>query len=294
MPVKTPHATPSEAAVKRHGGKNGAIARWIISLMPSRARNSNAPADDDDGWVSYCEPYFGAGAVLFALDPRGISEVVNDLDADLTTFWNALKFPELFREFQRIIEATPVSQVEYEGACHDLSNGHQLAPVERAVAFFVRNRQSRQALEKDFLTPVKNRTRRGMNEHCSSWLSAVEGLPKIHARLKRVMIFNKPALEVIQSVDSARTLFFCDPPYHPSTRSARDAYKFEMTDRDHRDLLEALAEIKGRFLLSGYHCRLYDDFASSQGWRAMEFEKANSAGGGDTKRRMTEVIWTNF
>jgi hypothetical protein len=37
--------------------------------------------------------------------------------------------------------------------------------VERAVAFFIRNRQSRQVLERDFVTPVRNRTRRGMQWH---------------------------------------------------------------------------------------------------------------------------------
>jgi DNA adenine methylase len=275
--------------IKRHGGKRY-LAKRIIDLMPPRAKNPTAPASDDPGWLHYCEPFFGGGAVLLALDPEGISEVANDIDGELTNFFDVLKSPVYFQEFLRLASLTPVSEVEFERA--DQTSPHS---PERALAFFIRNRQSRQALEKDFVAPVRNRTRRGMQDHCSAWLSAIDGLPEMHARLQRVLILNRDALSVIRQQDGARTLFYCDPPYLQSTRTATEAYgKFEMTEADHRKMLDTLASIAGKFLLSGYRNELYDDAAARHCWNRYEFDLPNHAAGGDTKRRMTECVWTNY
>jgi hypothetical protein len=42
--------------------------------------------------------------------------VLNDLNGELTNFWNVLRDETLFRQFMRIIEATPVSQTLWEEA----------------------------------------------------------------------------------------------------------------------------------------------------------------------------------
>jgi DNA adenine methylase len=286
-PQKLSGANPP---VKRHGGKSY-LAERIIALMPPRAQNPNAPATEDLGWVHYVEPFAGGLAVLLALDPEGIAEVVNDLDGELANFWCVLRSREHFPELVRLAALTPVSLDEFERACQGTRH---LPPPERALAFLIRNRQSRQALGQDFVTPVRNRTRRGMDEHCSAWLSAVEGLPAVHARLRRVRVLNLPALEVIRAEDGPRSLLYSDPPYLHETRTATDAYDHEMTEADHRELLEALADIKGRFLLSGYHSPLYDRFAEARGWHCTEFVIDNKAGGGRTKRTMTECVWTNY
>jgi DNA polymerase-1 len=277
--------------IKRHGGKSY-LAKKIIALMPPRAQNPNAPAKDDPGWVHFVEPYAGGLAVLLALDPEGISEVVNDLDAELTNFWVVLRSPTDFPELVRLAQMTPVSQVEFERAGQDTSD---LSPPERALAFLVRNRQSRQALGRDFCTPVRNRTRRRMQEQVSSWLSGIEGLSELHARLQRVAIFSCDALSLIRREDGPRTLFYLDPPYLHQTRTATDAYgAFELSTEQHRALLEVLATIEGRFLLSGYHSPLYDDYAQRHGWQCTEFALDNKAGSGAAKRRMTECVWTNY
>jgi DNA adenine methylase len=280
--------------IKRHGGKHYLAGR-IVGLMPPRVSNPGAPDADDPGWVHYVEPYFGSGAVLFALDPRGVSEVVNDLDGELTNFWEVLKSRDLFPELARLASLTPVSEVEYErAALRAYIIDPTLVPVERALRFLVRNRQSRQALETDFVTPVRNRTRRGMQEHVSAWLSAIDGLSAVHQRLQRLLILNRPALDVIRSQDGPRTLFYLDPPYLAETRTVADAYRHEMTAEEHRELLELLAGIKGHFLLSGYHSPLYDDAAARHRWRCHEFRIDNKAGSGASKRTMTECVWTNF
>lgn len=284
-------STDSADQAALNGGKSY-LAKRIIDLMPPRVKNPNAPAADDPGWVHYVEPYFGGGAVLFANDPEGISEVVNDVDLELTDFWRVLQCPTAFREFERIVQAVPCSQYEYRAACG--SGEFTPGRVVRAVNFFIRNRQSRQALGKDFATLARARTRRGMNELPSAWLSAIEGLPEVHSRLKRVVIFSDKAVGVIRQQDGPRTLFYLDPPYLHETRTVTDAYENEMTYKDHVELLRVLENVEGRFLLSGYPSELYDRFANGKGWRRVDWKIDNKAGGGASKRKMTECLWMNY
>jgi DNA adenine methylase len=284
--------------IKRHGGKSY-LAKMIVSLMPPRCTYPNGPAPDDGGWLHYVEPYFGGGAVLFANDPEGISEVVNDLDGDLTAFWETLQHDSAFEIFKRKISMIPLSETEFNraGVCYSetLGRGDGKRKIGQAIDFFVRNRQSRQGLEKDFATMTRNRTRRGMNEQVSSWLSAIDGLEWFHERLQRVVIFNRDALDVIKQQDGKRTLYYCDPPYVHKTRSSTGEYgEHEMSDDQHRELLKALAGIAGRFLLSGYHSELYDGFAAINGWRCHEKEIDNKASSAKEKKKQIECVWTNY
>jgi DNA adenine methylase len=267
--------------LKTHGGK-AYLASRITGLFPPR-----------DQYLAYVEPYFGGGSVLLAHDPEGKSEVVNDLDNDLSTFWKVLQSPADFYAFQRVVEATPFSEDEWKYS--DIDHDQCPSPVEIAVAFFVRCRQSLAGRKAAFAPLSRTRVRRGMNEQASAWLGAVEGLPAVHARLKRVVVLNRPALDVIASQDGPRTLFYLDPPYLPETRASTGEYGYyEMSADDHGELLEALGSLKGKFLLSGYRSDLYDDWAQACGWSRHEFDMANNAAGGAEKRRMTECLWRNF
>ena len=121
----------------------------------------------------------------------------------------------------------------------------------------------------------------------------MEGLPAVHARLKRVAILNRPALDVIRQHDGPATLFYCDPPYRHETRTAKKVYgAFEMNEADHRALLGALLECRGKVMLSGYPSELYN--RALVGWAQHTFDLPNNAAGGPTKGRETEVVWCNF
>ncbi len=282
--------------LKWHGGKSY-LADWIISLMPPRCKNPNDPARDksDNGWLHYVEPYFGGGAVLLANDPEGISEVVNDINGTLIDFWTVLQHDHLFQEFNRLAEMTPFSQDEFETARAFVAAPNMNTNYGLAWRFFVFCRQSLSGRMKDFASLTRNRTRRGMNEQASAWLNAVDGLGAVHERLQRVVILNKPALDVIRKQDGPRTLFYLDPPYLHETRVGTDEYgDNEMTREQHGELMAALSIVKGRFLLSGYPSKMYDDCARLNGWSCHEKKIDNKAAGGKTKRKMIECVWTNF
>lgn len=264
---------------KTHGGKYY-LASKIVALFPPH--------------LHYCEPYFGGGSVLLARNPQDVSEVVNDLSQDLTTFWRVLQCPVQFPRFMRHCEATPFSEDSFRVAGSALEQ-EQSNEAYRAWAFFVRCRQSLAGRGVAFTSITRKRLRRGMNAEVSAWLSAVEGLPLVHARLKRVLIVGpKDALEVIRQQDGPDTLHYLDPPYLHETRSSVGEYEHEMTDAQHQTLLDVLGGLKGKFLLSGYRSAMYDAAADRSGWRRHEIQVPNNAAGGKTKKRMTECVWANF
>ncbi len=278
--------------LKWHGGKHY-LAKRIIALMPPH--------------LHYVEPYAGSLAVLLERDPnrdwfsdgnvdlrsaeRGCSEVVNDLHGNLMNFWAVLRDPRTFGEFERIVSAVPFAEDIWEQA-EEMSGSDD--PVTRAVGLFVRCRQSRAGTFKDFAPLTRNRTRRGMNEQASAWLTTIDGLPAVHARLKRVVIQNRDAIRVIQQQDGEKTLFYLDPPYLSETRACTGQYDHEMTESEHVELLDVLAKCKGKFLLSGYPSDLYDAKAQECGWHYIDFDLPNHASGGAEKRRMTERVWMNY
>lgn len=275
--------------IKRHGGKHY-LANWILSHRPAE-------------YITYCEPYFGGGSVLLKHDPKDHSEVVNDLDGDLMNFWHVLSDPGLFSEFHRWVHTVPFAQEMFEdpdnwfaSKAPDWDRNCPTARIERAGIFFIRSRQSRQGLCKDFATMSKSRTRKGMNEQVAQWLGAIEGLPEVHTRLKRVVILNDDALSVIAKMDHIDTWFYLDPPYRHETRTDTKSYQHECGDSHHFDLLALLADesFQGKFTLSGYHSQEYDDVASACGWCCVEKVIDNKASSAAVKPQMTECLWMNY
>lgn len=263
--------------LKWHGGKSRLASR-IVEIMPPH--------------LHYVEPFAGGLAVLFAKPPAGVSEVVNDLDGDLMTFWQVLRDEHHFARFQRAIEAVPFSEAEWLEAKRNLAEQPDADPVSRALWFFIACRQSLAGRRDTFAPLTRRRTRRGMNEQASAWLSAVEGLPSVHGRLRRVAVLCRPALDVIESQDGPDTLMYCDPTYLPSARSTQDVFSHEMSELDHFRLLDMLKRAKSQILLSGYPSEMYETTLS--GWNRHVFEVPNDAAGGRAKGRQTEVLWANF
>jgi DNA adenine methylase len=63
-----------------------------------------------------------------------------------------------------------------------------------------------------------------------------------------------------------------------------------MTPDDHAGLLDALLQIRGKAMLSGYAAPLYEE--RLQGWRREELKtKAHMSNSGEER---VEVIWFNY
>jgi DNA adenine methylase len=255
-------------ALKYHGGKHF-LAKWIISMLP--------------GCDVYVEPFLGGGNVLLRKRPSPI-EIAGDLNPDLIGFYRCLK-----NQTQELIDrlrSIPYCRESFEWAC---AMDVHLAPLEAAVKFAVKTRMSRGALGKTLAW--SDRPRGGQPGDVNAWKTLRDKLPDNARRLQRVELHHGEALDLIVRFDSPDTLFYLDPPYMHCTRSAPNAYRFEMTDEDHIRLLGAILKVQGMVVISGYRTPLYDDVLHT--WERHESSMPNHSGQGKQKQSRTEVLWLN-
>ncbi|MBI2887051.1 MAG: DNA adenine methylase [Chloroflexi bacterium] len=257
-----------------YGGKYNHL-NWLLPLLPQAHH--------------YCEPFAGSAAVLLNRDPSPV-ETYNDVDGEVVNFFRVLR-----NQREALIQSiglTPFSREEFATALAG-EDEEELSDLERARRFFVRARQVRTGLAQRASlgrwANCKNTSRSGMSGVVSRWLGSVQGLPEIAARLLRVQVENRPALEVIELYDSPDTLFYCDPPYPHESRGDDKAYGFEMSNREHEELAALLHTAKGRVAISGYHCTLMDDLYGD--WRCVDAPEKNCH---SVKKSRTEVLWTNY
>jgi DNA adenine methylase len=140
--------------------------------------------------------------------------------------------------------------------------------------------------------------RRGSSQ-ATTVADVVDRLHAAAARLRKVVIENRPAAEVIALYDAPDVVLYCDPPYLDSTRSGlrdhkRGDYAHDTnTEADHRELAEVLHGCRSSVLLSGYGSPLYDELYG--GWERAEISVQRPATNrrGSTGSAGLEVVWSN-
>lgn len=264
--------SPSRPVLRYHGGK-WRIAPWIIAHLPPHR--------------VYVEPFGGAGSVLLR-KPQSPAEVYNDLDGEVVHLFRVLRDPLLSLQLRHQVALTPYAREEFRAAYEPTDQ-----PVERARRYLVRSwmafgTTSRKCNQTGFR--ATGHRRRG-GTATREWNGMPAVLEAVTQRMGAVLIEQRPALEVIAQQDAPDTVFYIDPPYPFSTRtSARrrsrreHAYAHNLSDDEHTQLAEALGNLRGMALVSGYRCPLYDDLFA--GWQRTEREVM-----ADGARRRTECLW---
>ena len=251
--------------VLKYPGSKQRIAGWIISQMPQHH--------------SYLEPFLGSGAVLLN-KPKSAIETVNDLDLDVVTLFRLIR--ERPEELARCLYATPYSRHEYEGAL--IQADDELEQVRR---FLVRCWQGHGFKTNGKKVGWKNDVQgREAAYAVRNWNRLPGRVMEVVERLKDVQIEQRPAVELIRRFNHKGVLIYADPPYLLQTRSGA-MYKYEMTDQDHIELLEALLQHKGSVMLSGYDNPLYREYL--RGWHTESIKSATEYGS-----PRTETLWMNF
>lgn len=190
--------------------------------------------------------------------------------------------------FQQKLLLTPYSQVEFRSSA---SYPKKATDVEKAVCDFVRWRQSFCGCGTSW-SYTKTRSYNGMAGNVHSWWTAINRLPEVINRLRRVQILCQPGIEAIKRFDHQDALIYADPPYLPTTRVAKSVYNHEMTESDHRELAQTLRRCEAKVVLSGYPSALYDELYGD--WRRVEFDIANHASAAKKKPRKRECLWMNY
>lgn len=248
-----------------YGGKQKLVPT-ILELIPSH--------------TLYCEPFAGGAAVFFAKDPAKV-EVLNDTNRELINFYRILKkHPD---NLEQEITETLYSRATFNDAWAIYNYPHLFSDIKRAWALWVLSMQgfsgqlsATWGYDKVNNSPVK----RMINRRDELSIAA--------ERLANVQVECTDAIRIIESRDSENAFFYVDPPYFNSDCGHYDGY----TEDDFRELLQTLAQIRGKFLLSSYPSDILAEFSQQYGWYTVKKEMRIDAG--KSTRKKIEVLTANY
>ncbi|MBT9252169.1 MAG: DNA adenine methylase [Brockia lithotrophica] len=263
---------PLKPPIPYFGGKSK-LARSIIDLMPPHR--------------TYVEPFGGSGAVLLA-KPRSPVEVYNDIDGDLVNFYRVLQDEQKAEKFRRIIEFTPYSKQVFEEARQAIRTSEFLDEIDRAVKFFVVAAMSFSGEHRGGWSWSVRDSQAGISASVRRFLTSVERLEAVHNRLRGVQIECADFREIFKRYDHEDALFYADPPYVPETRK-EGTYRYEMTRKDHEELVDILLRLRGMAILSGYENEVYLRLEKA-GWKKIILAETRSNASNKRTRRV-EMVW---
>lgn len=214
--------------------------------------------------VTYVEHFMG-GAALFFKKPLSELEVLNDVDGELINFFRVLRDEEKFDRFWRAVAMTPYSREEFDLALN--LNGDD---IERARKFFVLAMQSFSGNCQGWSASTTSTSKKTW-----AWLNRLKHLPEFHARLMVTQIENLDFRDSLCKYDDPWTFHYLDPPYLYKTRIAKSQYRFEMSERDHEQMIDLILQLCGKVMLSGYRNEMYDRRLAD--WHRLDFEVKASA-----------------
>lgn len=240
-----------------YGGK-GDIADWIISRMPEHE--------------TYVEPFAGQAAVLFNKPPSQV-EVINDLDTDVTTFF------EVLRDKRELLEGSATSIPYFEESHDELADkwfyGEKFEDdvVRAGVFLFLTHAQlyGKMSSKSSFdpttptsyykrvekLSSLQRRLTRDdpdyFRERFAEEVDEVAVLAEKRLRAinegDEVIIRNEDFEEILQEYDSEDTLAYVDPPYY----GTEEHYPNKFSPEDHQRLVDMLNDFDGDWIFS-YGC----------------------------------------
>lgn len=262
--------TKMKTPISYYGGKQ-CMVNEILPLFPEHK--------------IYVEPFFGGGAIFWAKDPCRC-EIINDVNMNIVNFYEVLKHS--YFELRKRVEATLHSRETYKKAMviYDCPWLFADDPIIRAWAFWVATNQG-------FSTKIGS-WGYDREKRATTIQNKIDDFNELLSdRLRYTQIEQNEAHKVIISRDSIDTFIYADPPYIDSNQGHYGGYTHEHYRRD----LDALASIKGRFLLSSYPSDILDEYIKKYGWSTKHVVKTLSAGNGaqfKTRGQKIEALTANY
>lgn len=259
--------------LKTHGGK-GRLSQFIIDHFPSNYEKLN-----------YLELFCGGASVFMSKKPS-VSELLNDKCEKTIAVLRTIRDHSNY-----FIKA--LSHFKYEEkvfAREILLEGLYEKEFDIAVNEFILRRMSRGGMKKTFAW--SDRQRGGQPGDVNAWQTAISMIPEWSKRLKDTIITNLSFEQMTVWLEDSNTIIYQDPPYLHETRKSTKVYDHEMTEEQHIQLAEMNNVAKAKICLSGYDSQLYRTLYCN--WNRYEKVVPNNASQGKVKRKMTEVLWTNY
>jgi DNA adenine methylase len=169
--------------------------------------------------------------------------------------------------------------------------------IEKARKFYTAIMQSVGSTGVGGWQYTKTKSRRGMCQSVSRWLSNVDdNLPDLIERIREIQIEKLDIIDLLKKYDDTFVLFYLDPPYIQETRSAKEVYLHEMSIEKHKELVETLLTLKGKVILSGYEHNVYNPLIN-HGWQKVllgEYSKRSQKQNEGELDKGMEFVWINY
>ncbi|MBI3518049.1 MAG: DNA adenine methylase [Bacteroidetes bacterium] len=229
-----------------YGGKQS-LLKYLLPLIPPHK--------------IYCEPFFGGGALFFA-KPKSDVEVINDLNGEVVNFFKVVKTK--FSELQKEIQGSPHSRELFKRAKAIYDFPDMFSDVQRAWAFWVLTNQGFAGIIGSWGFGKTNSKEKAVAFKRDSFTKEYAD------RMKTVQVEHNDALKVIDRCDDKTAFIYCDPPYINSDQGHYEGY----SEAEYEALLNRLAKLKGKFLLSSYPNPILNKFIKKYKWRVKKISKS--------------------
>lgn len=204
-------------------GSKSRLAKLILQRMPEHR--------------TYVEVFAGSAAILFARQEPAATEVLNDLDRELVTFFRVLQhhLVEFCQSFKWAINSRQMFKW-LEGTDPDT-----LTDIQRAARFYYLQRLAFGGKRTGHTYGVSVGRPVRIN-----FVRLEEDLSEYHQRLAQVVVECLPWQECLRRYDRSETLFFVDPPYWETEGYAPPPLSLD----DYATLAETLGALQGRAILT--------------------------------------------
>lgn len=263
--------------LNRFGTKTSMVDK-ILKIMPTHR--------------VYVEPFGGVALVLLN-KPQSKREIYNDIDGHLVNFFRVLREKEKRERLKDMLNYTPYSREIYYEAMNALEDGEYEDDVWRAYYYFVLCNQSYRGKLFGGWGISKTTTNRYEEKVFRNKIQLIDVVAK---RLKDVVIENKDFKEILEIYDGDDVLFYFDPPYYLDSEfytGETEYYNSDFGAKEHKIMLDAILELHGFVILSGYRNKLYEKL-EEDGWLRLDFPIKKNSSQEKEKPIIYESLWINF
>lgn len=252
--------------ISYYGGKQTLAAQILGLIQPH---------------TTYCEPFFGGGAVFFA-KPKSDVEIINDLNHFVINFYLQAKinFPAL----EERIQSTPHARQLYRDAMVMYENPHMFSELDRAWAFWILCNQGYASKIGAWAFGTSGNSCEKKTLNAKARLATGD----LVTRLDLVQIECTDALYLLRLRDRPETFFYLDPPYFNSNMGHYGGY----TAADFESLLQVCSKLQGKFLLSSYPSDLLERYTLHHGWHTIKI--VDNIRASASRKQKTEVLTANY
>lgn len=212
------------------GGKKD-IAKVLVPYMPEH--------------TIYVEPFMGSAAMFYS-KPRSKSDILNDMNEDITNLFKVLR--DKRKEFIELCWLTPFTMSMHQRIYHSFHSDKwkKIDEIHRAFGYYY-------LLANAFNESVGNMVSPSIkfDQGKIKWTQMLcQDLFVCSKKLDGVIIMTGPYMDLINNerINKVNSFWYFDPPY--TMADGKNYYKHNFLPQSHHEFCLAMPLIKGKFMIS--------------------------------------------